>query len=915
MMSTDYTLQIDWEKLTSSIGEVLSKGFTSAFQIGDSLSAISALLGAASSIKSDGTPEEKAFQLATLCFSWSLDQIVPKNENINCKVIAKSVVEKAKKEVKDYPFMPSTFIERPTTLPLYQILRDDFVEKFSPTQQSQSELSARLDAAFNRSVFELWSKRAETLASLLAALDAPGRHAHEFTREWNAYKASLIAEFEVRPVFGQEESKSPLSALYIPLRAKWRQTNEDEENQRGHDNNRNADEESETHVLFLEKILADWISRDTTDDYIRLIGGGPGSGKSTTMKAFARRIADTEDYRVLYIPLQHISLDSDLRDAVNKYFTFRTNSPFTRPPLSREAVEDGPPLILIFDGLDELSRPGEAANEVAQLFVSRLTQMLATLNVESRTTTRVIATGRMPSFQAVRKQTGSWGHKSLEVLGYLPHRDANLADTSNTTAEIDQRPLWWTKYAKLAKITETETLPPAFSDSRLSSITHEPLLCYLLALSGFASESWEAAANNRNRIYERLVDDVWSRGWGEGPKGAKRQGPGKTLSSKNFNRLMETIGLAAWLGGDARVASEAGFHDAVKIIGAEDAWLEFQNDNGSDVTNLAMNFYLKASEVEQRGFEFTHKSFGEYLCARSLLHIAEDLTVLVDRRPDTAITEWLKSTGTGTLTLEILHFLRDEVRLQVEKSNANYAEKILKSFEKIISISLIDGFPAHGNISRSWRMAETSQRNSEICAWAILNCCLQALNENKHKDFRVFNVPWPSRESFAELIRRIHHGERNEATLQCFSYIDASTSNLFGLDLSGVNFYGSILRRVDLSGSHLMHANLQASDLSNADLERANLDAAIFDNALIDGTNFMDARLSRSSFVNVTGEPAINERALLDVSSLEANDRGISNLQVIKHIDSDHTILEKAKNAKKLFTMLKKSTFHNHNGQ
>ena len=88
------------------------------------------------------------------------------------------------------------------------------------------------------------------------------------------------------------------------------------------------------------------------------------------------------------------------------------------------------------------------------------------------------------------------------------------------------------------------------TDPRLRGLTDEPLLCYLLALSGYAVDNWEEAAENRNRIYERLVNEIWKRGWGDGG----RQGAGKSLTQTHFNRLMETIALAAWRGGDTRVA-------------------------------------------------------------------------------------------------------------------------------------------------------------------------------------------------------------------------------------------------------------------------------------------------------------------------------------------------------------------------
>ena len=139
---------------------------------------------------------------------------------------------------------------------------------------------------------------------------------------------------------------------------------------------------------------------------------------------------------------------------------------------------------------------------------------------------------------------------------------------------------------------------------------------------------------------------------------------------------MQTIALAAWQGGDTRVVSEQGFTSAIKLARAENAWENFKKDNGSDVTNLAMNFYLKAAETGQRGFEFTHKSFGDYLAARAILDIAVELPVFINRRVDHAMTDWIEATGSGTLSNEILNFLREEVRLRTTNSSeANALEE------------------------------------------------------------------------------------------------------------------------------------------------------------------------------------------------------------------------------------------------
>jgi hypothetical protein len=116
-----------------------------------------------------------------------------------------------------------------------------------------------------------------------------------------------VYEFEVQPVFGQEATRLSLSQLYVPLRGYWAKNDGQPENpviqllSRTHD------------VSMLDGELDKWARSRSEDDTVRLIGGGPGSGKSTTLRAFARRMADQQDLLPLFIPLQHIDLEGDLR--------------------------------------------------------------------------------------------------------------------------------------------------------------------------------------------------------------------------------------------------------------------------------------------------------------------------------------------------------------------------------------------------------------------------------------------------------------------------------------------------------------------------------------------------------------------------------------------------------------------------
>lgn len=665
-------------------------------------------------------------------------------------------------------------------------------------------------------------------------------------------------EFEVRPVFGQEMTRLSLSQLYVPLRCYWPKQDavSDDTVEIGL---------TQTHkVGMLDELLDGWVRSKTEEDITRLIGGGPGSGKSTTLRAFARRMAEHPEFRPLFIPLQHIDLEGDLREAINRYFLDRTNGPFTHAPLARTAIEDGPALVLIFDGLDELVRPGEAANEVVNLFVTKLTNLTASLRGDGSRSVKVVVSGRMPSFQAARRFLSPPKHGCLEVYGFTPEPNGLFRKDCEELWKLDQRPVWWRQYATLFGM--AIDIPPAFAGNKLEGITHEPLLCYLLVLSGFATENWEKAAENPNRIYKSLVDSIWDRGWGEGL--IKRQGLGRTLSKVDFNALMQTIALAAWQDGDTRVASEQGFANAVKIARTERAWENFKYDNGADVTNLAMNFYLKAAETGQRGFEFTHKSFGDYLAARAILDLAHDLELFIERSVSHAMTDWIAATGTGSLSKKILTFLRDEVRLRV--TDSIYAYTLVKAtsskalFEKLIGTILSDGLPAAAGAS-IWRISEMRQRNGEIMAWAIINSLTLTIAHLNGPERQVI-VNWPDKKkSFSDLLRRVLVNNNSEnPVLKCFSYIVAPEADLFGLSLTGIDLRGAQMKNARFAGCHLIRANFEGANLDNCNFQRAMLEGAELDGASLRKSDLTDARLdvkttSHVKYIIVDDKPIVEK--------------------------------------------------------
>jgi uncharacterized protein YjbI with pentapeptide repeats len=874
------SLKADWGEFSSSLIKLISGGFALAFGKTDAApSTLTALIDLGGSVGIEDTPGRKAWHLFWLSFAWAVSNVKFSSadcleaERTKLSNTIKGMIERVRDKTNGpESYVYADFFERPVQLALYQILRDEFVEArqniLLDSNESNEQLRARLDSAFSRAVFEIVSKNTEKYQSLATALNAPGRATNSFELQWEAYRQKLIYDFEVQPMFGQPSGGVSLGQAYVPLRCHW--------HEKANESEVVHDLEAERHYSVLDDLLENWsTSPCRIEDSLKLIGGGPGSGKSTSLKRFAALLAKNPAVRPLYVPLQHLNLNGFLRDSINNHFLQRTQGAFNSPPLAREAIEDGPPIILLFDGLDEIARPGAGADEVASQFLAKLDQLLNSLRGDSSEVVRSIVTGRMPSFQSAKKFRGASGETAVEVVGYAPvgHVGTTIPIDDETGA-IDQRPLWWSKFSAAAGLSP-ET-PVAMSDPRLADVTNEPLLCYLLVLSGFAVNNWEEAAENRNLIYKRLIDEVWRRGWGDPSKTSDRRGPGRSLSMSQFNDLMETIAIAAWLGGDTRVASSQSFKSALTKTNAEEAWDAFSKDSGEDIANLAMNFYLKNSEEDQKGFEFTHKSFGEYLAARALIKMAKDVAKLFPRHTDLALQGWLEGTSTGVMTEDILTYLRDEIRLEAnENTEAN--EEIVKLFGALsgmVKVVLSEGLPAQKLPGKNWREIANSQKNSEVTLWSVLNACVLSLRNARQISIDVGFQN--DRFALRNFLVRTTIGEEVESPVKkCLAQLDADGSDLFGMDLSKADFSGSSLRKAVLSGTHLMSCNLRNCDLTDARLERANLDNARFGNAQVEGLHAIDTRLDGCDLLFASlGTVQVSARTLQSADDLDDLEEG-----------------------------------------
>lgn len=227
------------------------------------------------------------------------------------------------------------FFDRPVDLSLVEILR------------------GRLGTYFTFHLGEEWRRPPQGLRAPLEALEGPFAEAAEREQGWMLYGAWLQKQV-AEPVFGETFS---LSDVYIRLRGYRERPGSEEAEAPAPERRRGADERVGFHPGEGrgERVAVDphgeierWLDRESPQSTIRLVSGGPGSGRSTLARMLAAEVIRAGRRRVLYIPFPLLDVSGDLVTSLD-HLVSRDRFP-TVNPLRSHDLEEG--LLLILDVLD-----------------------------------------------------------------------------------------------------------------------------------------------------------------------------------------------------------------------------------------------------------------------------------------------------------------------------------------------------------------------------------------------------------------------------------------------------------------------------------------------------------------------------------------------------------------------------------
>lgn len=719
---------------------------------------------------------------------------------------------------------------------------------------------------------------------------------------WARHAHWISQQYTDAAIFSPDEDEIiPLEAVYLPLRCFWHKTEIVEKDDGTEELRRTA------HVADLHHTAHKWLSSDTKQDTIRVVTGGPGSGKSSFARAFAHEVIVRGKHRVLFLQLQHIKLTGSLYDDIARYIDRRDTAIGQNgsPGLPGNPLEwrktDDMPLLMIFDGLDELSTKEEDGERFARELLLSLKLMLSPMNADG-STIRALVLGRNLACQAAMAAANIPLECMLNAAPIAKLSRETCVVSAGSTDKVqdadglmdrDQREDYWLKWAALKGL-DPQKIPDAITARSMRELNVEPLLLHLLLVSKYSGSDWEIAADNKNVVYEDILQKIFERNRN------KDHFQASGIDQVLFFEFMECLGIAAWRG-NGRTGDENDFRQIRKLhLNREKKFKDFP---AASLKSVALNIHTRAGQEDpSSGFEFIHKSFGEYLAARGLLsHALKTARVLEESEPEDVELQWCQIVGFAELTPEILTFLYNEARLNLTPDKALVAKDALT---QLINWVIIHGFSVPRIAPESsWTDLNRQQRCAVSALIASASAMATAIPVGDWETAEVeapwtVNIDWDNRGSNPLKEQFNNFGVSAEAPIiGALRRINISDQELWDASLSRTNLEGADLRfaRITWSlliGTNLARANLSSLDakltrLRHVDMSGCDLLEALFDDASFEGVDMKDCNLRKVSFRNVNASKSTyphaniysgsSVRGSIDLKGADLQDADLSN--------------------------------------
>lgn len=753
------------------------------------------------------------------------------------------------------------------------------------TDAAASTIAVRLGHYYAAALAREWRDNDSAypdVADFLASAATPIEERH---RDWRNYLAA-IRRRPHEPLFADSFS---LAQVYQPLRAWYAEGGDDDliDERRGQECVLTRPVKRRI-VVDAMATLGEWVARRDARDPVRVVAGGPGAGKTSLARMFAATRAEAGE-RVLFVELHRFPLADDLERAINTYAR--------RAGLRHEVLDylDATPLLLVFDGLDELSIRGSAGAGAVTRLVEELRVQLKAWNGNG-IKVRALLLGREVVVQALGHHFKMEG-QLLSLLPYwVPKELRHHYHDPVKQLAIDQRDGWWQSYGRCTGL-GYQSLPSSLA--RVAELTTEPLLNYLVALALISGEvDFSDADTSLTDVYDSFVAQVFRRvhacEGGDYRHSDQRLAGLAAVTLDEFHDFLRSVAVVAWHG-EGRTAGWKAIEETVRpeLLRKIDTLKSGAEDS---ISRLIAAFYFRrhvGADGAEHTFEFTHQSFAEYLIAAEViaflgdLHAEAEIHCKNSRRgwsPEQQLKEFATRFGPAAIEHNTYQFIVDGLR-RFARSDDSSVAAWRDLLSELISQVLTHDFPVAALPSSDWLIdLLTYSRNAGEALLALASACAGASGGQARIEGSDYH-------SFGSWLRRLlpqRSQAREPLALDCLSHLDLSD-----YDLSFADFAFAQLVNTSLVGADLMWANLMAADLSEANLSEAELFQANLSEANLWRANLSEANLSQADLsAAILVEANLRGANLIGANLMGANltDANLSGADLVNSWSDDKTI-------------------------
>ncbi len=690
------------------------------------------------------------------------------------------------------------------------------LEQINLSESDAKNIVSRISGNLPEALHEEWISQPELYNSLRELAKSPFQSIITKNFEWDVYRSNLYSRVH-QNVFDETFS---LNDIFVETPAYF---SSNEKNSNESLQNLDLIKSNKKIVVKIIEELEGFVE-DKIDLSFVAISGGPGTGKSSLSTVFAARLG-RQGYKVLLLQLHLLDVGRSFGDAVRTYFSdtrfFRSHDPL-------QEGDVGSPLIIILDGLDELQMQGRAAQESVKDFVANAVRWLDRKNSGQKSIAKIIFTGRDLAVQAANPAFRGDGRVYHLLPYYVPEQERKKYENPSILGK-DLRLKWWNNYARLTGRPEVG-MPSALDAGELREVTSQPLLNYLVSLAYYRGKI-DISQVSVNAIYADLLSAIHERVWS-----SRRHPSSDGLDFDSFVRLLEEVAVSVWHGA-GRTATLSEVEEHCRESGIANLFPQFQSGLSEGISNLLLAFYFRQSGLREDGqktFEFTHKSFAEYLIGLAIVRLIKSTCDKVRRNKvdfddgwnlDEAAFRWLKLSGPTLIDLDIVAFVRREIEgFELGFSNDAqdiFVELIQKWSRNTVRMDRIEGL--------EFSKKNLRYRNSATAVLGVLNCLAQ-------RNAKISRINWSDRTEAGDFLRKLagqRHGPIGHVSFGFLSFIDF-TNCIF--DMS--DFYGANLRGSIFDGAALHYTNFATADLTGAS----------FDEAYFLCTNFVGSSLNDVRF-------------------------------------------------------------------